>query len=91
VKKEAPFPVIVDPSHATGRRDLVIPMARAAIAAGADGLLIECHPDPDTALCDGPQSLRLDQLDDLAQQTERMARAMGRSIYSVVAQSAPLT
>ena len=89
VKKESPFPVVVDPSHATGRRDLVIPMAKAAIAAGADGLLIECHPDPDTALCDGPQSLRLDQLDELAQQTERMARAMGRSIYAAAALSLP--
>jgi 3-deoxy-7-phosphoheptulonate synthase len=51
------LPVIVDPSHATGRRDLIAPMARAAIAAGADGLMIEVHPDPEHARCDGPQSL----------------------------------
>ena len=51
------LPVIADPSHATGRRDLIAPMARAAIAAGADGLMIEVHPDPEHARCDGPQSL----------------------------------
>ena len=51
------LPVIADPSHATGRRDLIAPMARAAIAAGADGLMIEVHPDPEHARCDCPQSL----------------------------------
>lgn len=51
------LPVLVDPSHATGRRDLIVPMAKAAIAAGADGLMIEVHPDPERARCDGPQSL----------------------------------
>ncbi len=57
LRERTHLPVIVDPSHATGRRDYVGPMARASIAAGADGLLIEVHPDPDHALCDGPQSL----------------------------------
>lgn len=60
------LPVIADPSHATGRRDLVIPMALAALAAGLDGVIVEVHPDPDRALSDGPQSLDLDGLRDLA-------------------------
>ncbi|MGZ9067177.1 MAG: 3-deoxy-7-phosphoheptulonate synthase [Burkholderiales bacterium] len=57
IHKLSHLPIIVDPSHATGRRDKVMPMARASVAAGADGLLIEVHVDPDKALCDGPQSL----------------------------------
>ncbi len=60
------LPVIADPSHATGRRDLVIPMALAALAAGLDGVIVEVHPDPDHALSDGPQSLDLDGLRELA-------------------------
>ena len=57
VHKLSHLPIVADPSHGTGRRDKVLPMARAAVAAGADGLLIEVHPDPSKALCDGPQSL----------------------------------
>jgi 3-deoxy-7-phosphoheptulonate synthase len=57
LKQLTHLPVLVDPSHATGRRDLIAPMARAGIAAGADGLMIEVHPDPEHARCDGPQSL----------------------------------
>ena len=57
LKQLTHLPVLVDPSHATGRRDLVAPMARAGVAAGADGLMIEVHPDPERARCDGPQSL----------------------------------
>jgi 3-deoxy-7-phosphoheptulonate synthase len=60
------LPVVVDPSHAAGRRDLIAPLARAALAAGADGLLIECHPDPASARSDGPQALTLDALRQLA-------------------------
>ena len=60
------LPVIVDPSHATGRRDLIAPMCRAAVAAGADGLIIEVHPDPEHAKCDGPQSLDLEAFAQLA-------------------------
>ena len=60
------LPVIVDPSHATGRRDLIAPMSRAAVAAGADGLIIEVHPDPEHARCDGPQSLDIPMFDELA-------------------------
>jgi 3-deoxy-7-phosphoheptulonate synthase len=59
------LPVIVDPSHATGRRDLIAPMCRASVAAGADGLIVEVHPDPEHAKCDGPQSLDLDGFAEL--------------------------
>ncbi|MEE8348337.1 MAG: 3-deoxy-7-phosphoheptulonate synthase, partial [Acidobacteriota bacterium] len=61
------LPVIVDPSHAIGVRDKVAPLARAAVAAGADGLLVEVHHDPDNAICDGAQSMKLDQFDELMQ------------------------
>jgi len=80
VKQSSPFPVIGDPSHATGRADLVIPAARAAIAAGADGLLVEIHPNPAAALSDGEQSLPLAMLPYLVDETKRIALAMGRGI-----------
>jgi 3-deoxy-7-phosphoheptulonate synthase len=80
VKKLSHLPIIVDPSHATGRRDKVAPMARAAVAAGADGLLIEVHPDPDHALSDGAQSLTLEQFEHLVGELELIAVAVGRSI-----------
>jgi 3-deoxy-7-phosphoheptulonate synthase len=80
LKNESPLPVIVDPSHGTGQRDLVIPMAKAAIAAGADGLIIEVHPDPTKALSDGPQSLPLDWLPDMRDQFAQIAEAVGRSL-----------
>jgi 3-deoxy-7-phosphoheptulonate synthase len=78
VKKLSHLPMIADPSHGTGRRDKVMPMARAAIAAGADGLLIEMHPDPDRALSDGAQSLNPDQFDELMPQLRAIASAVGR-------------
>lgn len=65
MKKETGLPIIVDPSHGTGRRELIIPMTKAAIAAGADGAIIEVHNDPDNALSDGHQSLNPAQFDDL--------------------------
>ena len=68
VKKLSHLPIVADPSHGTGRRDKVAPMARAAVAAGADGLLVEVHPDPDRALSDGAQSLRPEQFDELMAQ-----------------------
>ncbi len=80
VKAEAPWPVIGDPSHATGRAGLVLPAARAIVAAGADGLLVEVHPDPARALSDGPQSLPLEALPDFVTQVERVARALGRTL-----------
>lgn len=70
------LPVILDPSHSTGLRDYVIPIARAGIAAGADGLIVEVHPDPDHALSDGAQSLRPEQLAALVRQVKRIAEAM---------------
>ncbi|HTQ55716.1 MAG TPA: 3-deoxy-7-phosphoheptulonate synthase [Bryobacteraceae bacterium] len=80
VKKLSHLPIVADPSHGTGRRDKVAPMARAAVAAGADGLLIEVHPDPDRALSDGAQSLRPEQFEELMQQLRMIAPAVGRSI-----------
>jgi 3-deoxy-7-phosphoheptulonate synthase len=78
VKKLSHLPMLADPSHGTGRRDLVLPMARAAVAAGADGLLVEVHPDPDRALSDGAQSLKPEQLMELAGQLRTIAPAAGR-------------
>jgi 3-deoxy-7-phosphoheptulonate synthase len=80
VKKLSHLPIIGDPSHGTGRRDKVAPMARAAVAAGADGLLIEVHHDPDHALSDGAQSLYPEQFRDLMGQLRLIASAVGRSI-----------
>lgn len=74
------LPVIVDPSHATGVRDKVVPLARAAIAAGADGLLVEVHYDPERAICDGPQSLYPEQFAELARQLRLIADAVGRTL-----------
>jgi 3-deoxy-7-phosphoheptulonate synthase len=80
VQKLSHLPVLVDPSHGTGRRDKVTPMARAAVAAGADGLLIEVHCDPDHARSDGAQSLFPNQFDRLMAELRIIAPAIGRSI-----------
>jgi 3-deoxy-7-phosphoheptulonate synthase len=80
VKKLSHLPMIGDPSHGTGRRDQVPPMARAAVAAGADGLLMEVHHDPDHALSDGAQSLTAGQFSDLMKQLRLIAAAVGRTI-----------
>jgi len=80
VRAKSHLPIIVDPSHGTGIRDKVIPMARAAVAAGADGLMIETHPDPDKARSDGPQSLYFEQFEDLMRQIGLIAEAIGRSV-----------
>jgi 3-deoxy-7-phosphoheptulonate synthase len=80
LKELGPYPVVVDPSHACGRRELVGAMTRAAVAVGADGLLIEVHPDPDRALCDGRQSLDLKEFSQLLLDLRRIARAVGRLI-----------
>jgi 3-deoxy-7-phosphoheptulonate synthase len=80
VKSLSHLPIVADPSHGTGRRDKVIPMARAAVAAGADGLLVEVHPDPDHALSDGAQSLRPGQFTELMGQLRMIAPAVGRTI-----------
>jgi len=75
---ESHLPVIVDPSHAVGKRHLVAPMSRAAIAAGADAVMIDVHPDPESALCDGPQALTPDEMLDLGRDLEQLAEAIGR-------------
>jgi 3-deoxy-7-phosphoheptulonate synthase len=80
VKALSHLPIVADPSHGTGRRDKVAPMARAAVAAGADGLLVEVHPDPDHALSDGAQSLRPEQFQELMAQLRIIAPAVGRTI-----------
>lgn len=80
VKYLSHLPVIVDPSHAIGKWRFVEPMARAAIAAGADGLLVEVHPNPEEALCDGPQSLTAENFSLMMTKLEQVAKVMGRNM-----------
>jgi len=80
LKEVSSLPVVVDPSHGTGVRSLVSPMAKAAVAAGADGLLIEVHPTPEEAKSDGPQSLRPNEFRELMIGLDPVARAVGRSL-----------
>ena len=80
VQEMTHLPIIVDPSHGTGRRSMIAPMSRAAIAAGADGLIIEVHPHPEQALSDGDQSLRPEQFAALMEEARRIAEVMGRKI-----------
>jgi 3-deoxy-7-phosphoheptulonate synthase len=80
VKKLSHLPIVVDPSHGTGRRDRVPSMARAAVAAGADGVLIEVHQEPEKALSDGAQSLYLEQFEQLVKELRIIAPVIGRSI-----------
>jgi len=80
VQKLSHLPILADPSHGTGRRDKVPPMARAAVAAGADGLLLEVHNDPEHALSDGAQSLHFQQFEQLMKELRLIAPAVGRSI-----------
>ncbi|HEY8469648.1 MAG TPA: N-acetylneuraminate synthase family protein, partial [Longimicrobiales bacterium] len=80
LKAETHLPVIADPSHAGGRRDLVAPLAYAAVAAGADGLLIEVHPRPEEALSDGDQSLSFDEFAGLMARVREFARVAGREM-----------
>jgi 3-deoxy-7-phosphoheptulonate synthase len=80
VQSNTHLPVIVDPSHAGGKRELVLPLARAALGAGADGLIIDVHPRPEVALCDGPQALVRDDLLALKDDIARFAVAAGRTV-----------
>ncbi|HWR82312.1 MAG TPA: 3-deoxy-7-phosphoheptulonate synthase [Candidatus Deferrimicrobium sp.] len=80
VKQLSHLPIIVDPSHGTGRNDLILPMSRAAVAAGADGLLIEVHHDPARALSDAAQSITPDAFDELMHQLRRIGHAVGRAL-----------
>ncbi len=81
IKKLSTLPVIVDVSHGTGRSDMLIPMSRAAIAAGADGVMIEAHPNPKEALCDGQQSLHTSHLKEWVEECTKIAHLLGKSIY----------
>ncbi|RYG60106.1 3-deoxy-7-phosphoheptulonate synthase [bacterium] len=80
IKRDSHLPIIIDPSQGTGRRDMVAAMSKAAIAAGADGLIIEVHPHPEDALSDGQQTLDTKQFDKLMQEIAPIAQAVGRSI-----------
>src|SRR6266508_4118126 len=78
LKKETHLPVIVDPSHAAGRRDLVLPLARAAAAVGADGIIVETHPQPEEALSDGPQQIPTSEFAEFADQVKAIVEVMGK-------------
>ncbi|HEU4570264.1 MAG TPA: 3-deoxy-7-phosphoheptulonate synthase, partial [Gemmatimonadales bacterium] len=80
VKKLSHLPIVADPSHGTGLREFVPPMARAAIAAGADGLLVEVHPTPERALSDGAQTLAPEQFERMMREIRVIAEAIGRRV-----------
>ncbi len=80
IHKRSHLPIIADPSHATGLRDKVLPMARAAVAAGADGIMVEVHNEPEKALSDGPQALLPDQFEELMAQVKAIAEVIGRKM-----------
>ena len=80
LKEVSHLPVVVDPSHSTGIRSLVKPMSKAAVAAGADGLIVEVHPNPEEALCDGAQSLRPEDFEALMRELGPVARSVGRRL-----------
>ena len=84
LKELTHLPVIVDPSHAAGRRALVEPLSLAAAAVGADGIIVEVHPEPDEAICDGPQQLRNDVFADYAARVEQAAAVAGKVLQAAV-------
>ncbi len=77
------LPVIVDPSHAAGRRDLVAPLSLGAAAVGADGIIVEVHPNPDEAICDGPQQLRADDFAEYSRTVMQAAALAGKALSAV--------
>jgi 3-deoxy-7-phosphoheptulonate synthase len=83
LKELSHLPVIVDPSHAAGRRDLVTPLSLAAAAVGADGIIVEVHPNPDEAICDGPQALRTSDFAEYALAVERATQLAGKALSAV--------
>src|SRR5947209_12576809 len=87
VQKLSHLPIVVDPSHGTGKRDKVLSMSRAAVATGADGLLIEVHHDPDRALSDGAQSITCDQFDELMQEVRQIAAVVHRTVQETMTQA----
>jgi len=84
LKELSHLPVVVDPSHAAGRRDLVLPMSLAAAAAGADGIIVETHPDPETAICDGPQAIRANEFAEYLRKLEQVAALAGKEVPQTV-------
>jgi 3-deoxy-7-phosphoheptulonate synthase len=84
LKEQTHLPVVVDPSHAAGRRDWVLPMSLAAAAAGADGIIVEVHPEPDAAICDGPQQIVADTFPEYLRQVEAAAALAGKAVPSRV-------
>jgi 3-deoxy-7-phosphoheptulonate synthase len=80
LKELTHLPVIVDPSHAAGRRDLVMPLSLAAAAAGADGIIVEVHPTPDEAICDGPQALLADEFADYVERVQAASALAGNTL-----------
>jgi 3-deoxy-7-phosphoheptulonate synthase len=80
LKNETHLPVIVDPSHAAGKRELVLPLARAAAAVGADGIIVEAHPRPEEALCDGPQLIPTAEFGAFAREVTAIVELMGKQI-----------
>jgi 3-deoxy-7-phosphoheptulonate synthase len=85
LKELSHLPVIVDPSHAAGRRSLVEPLSLAAAAAGADGIIVEVHPNPDEAICDGPQQLPADEFASFADRVEQAAAVAGKTVSRAAA------
>jgi 3-deoxy-7-phosphoheptulonate synthase len=83
LKELSHLPVIVDPSHAAGKRDLVLPLSLAAAAAGADGIIVEVHNDPDSAICDGPQAIPTDAFDDYVHQVQQVAAIVGKELSAL--------
>jgi 3-deoxy-7-phosphoheptulonate synthase len=83
LKEQTHLPVIVDPSHAAGRRDWVEPMSLAAAAAGADGIIVEVHNEPEEAICDGPQALPTAKFAEYAEQVVRVAEVAGKELSRV--------
>ena len=88
VQRLSHLPILVDPSHGTGRRDCVLPMARAAVAAGADGIMVEVHDHPENALSDGPQSIYPDQFATMVHEIEQIAPVVGRTLVRGAAATA---
>jgi 3-deoxy-7-phosphoheptulonate synthase len=86
VQRLSHLPILVDPSHGTGKRNKVTPLSRAAVAVGADGLMVEVHHQPDQALSDGPQSLYPDQFDELMAQVRQIAAVVGKTVPAIPAQ-----
>jgi 3-deoxy-7-phosphoheptulonate synthase len=83
LKELSHLPVVVDPSHAAGRRELVLPLSLAAAAVGADGIIVEVHPNPDEAICDGPQAIRAEGFAEYAAAVERAAALAGKALSVV--------